>query len=164
MTNPVRPTVTITACHRVEFFTPYPDAPRRVASDDGTTARFNDWAISERVLSLRGTRGGGPGRHVGDYEPDDADRIRAWCKAEGLDVEDDGNTIVRDATLVVYGAHRLCHRVEELMHRRVIDARSPAGDALLDLHQALQDLRGHADIPSRPFERFEADVAAGRLP
>lgn len=164
MTDPVRPTVTITEVVRVEFFTPYPGAPMRVATDDGTTARFNDWSITERVLPLRGTSGGGPGRHVGDYEPDDADRIRAWCKAEDLDVEDDSNTIVRDATLVLYGALRLCHRVEELLHRRVIDARSPAGDALLDLHQALQDLRGHDEIPSRPFERFEADVAAGRLP
>ena len=59
-----------------------------VEADDRTSRRFTNWMLENRICGLRGYGYGDPYRHTGFYKPEDAERIRAWCAENGVNVED----------------------------------------------------------------------------
>lgn len=83
--DPTRPVAMFTTCVRVVVRIEQPDVPR-LHQDDGTCRRLMEWMLAERILPLDGTSSSGPGRLIGDYFQEDADRIRSWCDAQGLAV------------------------------------------------------------------------------
>lgn len=53
-----------------------------VRDDGGLVGRFLKWQFDNEVYSVRGGSSGG-GQYVGYFDPEDADRIKEFLKAEG---------------------------------------------------------------------------------
>lgn len=153
MADTPRPTVTITATHFVHFDTPWPDFGR-IPETDGTVGRFLRWGLDNEIFALRGTSSSGGGRHTGAYPAEHLPEILAWVKAEGLDVDVDDMPPTDAAGLLVVAASRLADAVEKLVQARVLDSRSPAGDAVLDLRDSLDDLR-EAGVAPHAFATYD---------
>lgn len=154
MTDVPRPTVGISAGYQVEFYTPYDDFPRLPECDD-TISRFLEWGIANRVFPMRGTGASSPGRHVGVYEAADVGKILEWVRNENLVVDTAALSPTDAAGLLVVGTARLVDAVEQLVRNGTIDARSRAGDTLLDLRDNLNDLR-EAGVAPHAFATYDA--------